>query len=142
MRCCRSSPALGTFGATDYDAAVGNDPPLHGRDEHCECSDGYSLLRCWRPPWQRGHRLRRSTSSAVSALKMAARSLAVAAVLYNPKCGWRHSAFDLVTIIRSKPATGWSQPIIARMKSAGGNRSALWKAVAEAWVRVADRRSA
>jgi hypothetical protein len=67
--------------------------------------------------------------------------LAVAAILYDPKCGWQHSAFDLVTIIRSKSATGWSQPIIARMKSPSGNRSALWKAVAEAWVRAADRRS-
>lgn len=68
--------------------------------------------------------------------------LAVAAVLYDLKLGWRHSAFDLVTVIRSKSASAWSQPIVARMKSAGGNRSALWKAVAEAWVRAAERRSA
>jgi len=67
--------------------------------------------------------------------------LAVAAVLFDPKFGWHHSAFDLVTIIRSKSISGWSGPVIARMKSAGGNRTALWKAVAEAWVRAANRKA-
>jgi len=63
--------------------------------------------------------------------------LAAAAVLYNPKLGWSHSAFDLVTVIRSKSIDGWRRPVMARMKTSG--REALWKAVAEAWVRAGAR---
>ena len=66
--------------------------------------------------------------------------LAVAAVLFNPKFGWHHSAFDLVTVIRSKSIDGWRRPVIARSEaSAGGNREELWKGVAEAWVRAGNR---
>lgn len=68
--------------------------------------------------------------------------LAVAAVLFDPKFGWQHSTFDLVTVIRSKSIDGWRRPVIARMKSAGGDRVQLWKGVAEAWVRAGDRRDA
>ena len=63
--------------------------------------------------------------------------LAAAAVLYNAKFGWSHTAFDLVTVIRSKSVDGWRRPVLARMKTSG--REALWKAVAQAWVRAGNR---
>jgi hypothetical protein len=63
--------------------------------------------------------------------------LAAAAVLYNPKFGWSHSTFDLVTVIRSKSIDGWRRPVVARMQTNG--REALWKALAQAWVRAGDR---
>jgi hypothetical protein len=66
--------------------------------------------------------------------------LAVSAVLFDPKFGWHHSAFDLVTVIRSKSIDGWHRPVVAKMKTAaGGSRTAVWKGVAEAWVRAGDR---
>jgi hypothetical protein len=68
--------------------------------------------------------------------------LATAAVLFDPKFGWNHSAFDLVTVIRSKSIDGWRRPVVARMKSSGGDRVALWKGVAQAWVRAGDRADA
>jgi hypothetical protein len=69
--------------------------------------------------------------------------LAVSAVLFDPKFGWHHSAFDLVTVIRSKSIDGWHRPVVARMKTAaGGNRTAVWKGVAESWVSAADRADA
>jgi len=69
--------------------------------------------------------------------------LAVSAVLFDPKFGWHHSAFDLVTVIRSKSIDGWQRPVLSRMKSAmGGQRAAMWKGVAEAWVRAGDRANA
>jgi hypothetical protein len=68
--------------------------------------------------------------------------LAVAAVLFDPKFGWHHSTFDLVTVIRSKPIDGWRRPVVARMKSGGGDRVQLWKGVAEGWVRAGDRANA
>jgi hypothetical protein len=69
--------------------------------------------------------------------------LAVSAVLFDPKFGWHHSAFDLVTVIRSKSIDGWHRPVVGRMKTAaGGNRTAVWKGVAEAWVRAGDKTNA
>jgi hypothetical protein len=68
--------------------------------------------------------------------------LAVAAVLFDPKFGWHHSTFDLVTVIRSKSIDGWRRPIVCRMKSGGGDRVQLWKGVAQAWVRAGDRTNA
>lgn len=65
--------------------------------------------------------------------------LATAAVLFDPKFGWTHSTFDLVTVIRSRSIDGWRRPVIAKMKSMGGDRVALWKGVAEAWVRAGNR---
>ena len=65
--------------------------------------------------------------------------LAAAVCLFEPKFGWHHSAFDLVTVIRSKSIDEWRRPVIARMKSGGGDRVALWKGVAEAWVRAGNR---
>jgi hypothetical protein len=68
--------------------------------------------------------------------------LAAAACLFDPRFDWHHSAFDLVTVIRSKSINGWRRPVVARMKSSGGDRVALWKGVAQAWVRAGDRADA
>jgi hypothetical protein len=48
--------------------------------------------------------------------------LATAACLFDPKFGWTHSAFDLVTVIRGKSIDEWRRPVVARMKSGGGDR--------------------
>jgi hypothetical protein len=67
--------------------------------------------------------------------------LAVAACLFEARFGWHHSAFDPVTVIRSKSIDEWGRPVIARMKSGGGDRVALWKGVAEAWVSAGNRKA-
>jgi ParB-like nuclease domain len=92
---------------------------------------------------ERGTRALKTLIAAKRAPVAAHEILAVSAVLFDPKFGWRHSTFDLVTVIRSKSIDGWHRPVVARMKTAaGGNRTAVWKGVAEAWVRAGDRADA
>ena len=66
--------------------------------------------------------------------------LAVAALLFDPSFGWQHSTFDLVTTIRSKSIDIWRRQVLGQIKD--GSRMALWKGVAHAWVRAADRKAA
>jgi hypothetical protein len=72
------------------------------------------------------------------AVRLAPGRIAAAACHFEPKFGWHHSAFDLVTVIRSKSIDEWRRPVIARMRSGGGDWVALWKGVAEAWVRAGN----
>jgi hypothetical protein len=65
--------------------------------------------------------------------------LATAALLFDPKFGWQHSTFDLVTTIRSKSIDAWRRQVLTQIKA--GNRMALWKGIAEAWVRAGNRSS-
>jgi hypothetical protein len=91
---------------------------------------------------ERGIRALKTLVAAKRAPVAAHEILAVSAVLFDPKLGWHHSAFDLVTVIRSKSIDGWHRPVIVRMKTAtGGNRTAVWKGVAESWVRAGNRSS-
>jgi hypothetical protein len=57
---------------------------------------------------------------------------AVEACLFDESFGWRRSAFDLVTIIRSKSVDGWRGEVLAKMTD--NAKIAVWKAVAHAWV--------
>jgi hypothetical protein len=92
---------------------------------------------------ERGVRALKTLVAAKRAPVAAHEILAVSAVLFDPKFGWHHSAFDLVTVIRSKSIDGWQRPVLMRMKSAvGGQRTAMWRGVAEAWVRARDRADA
>jgi hypothetical protein len=63
--------------------------------------------------------------------------LAVEAVLYDSSLGWKHSAFDLVTVIRSKSIDAWRRPVLSRTEA--GKLVRLWQGVARAWVRAGDR---
>ena len=62
---------------------------------------------------------------------------AVAAVLFDPSFGWNHSTFDLVTVIRGKSIDAWRRQVLGSINA--GNRIALWKAIAAAWVRAGNR---
>ena len=85
---------------------------------------------------ERGVRALKTLVAAKRAPVAAHEILAVSAVLFDPKFGWHHSAFDLVTVIRSKSIDGWHRPVVSRMKTAtGGTKAAVWKGIAEAWVR-------
>jgi hypothetical protein len=64
--------------------------------------------------------------------------LAVSAVLYDAKYGWHKSAFDLVTVIRSRSIEEWRGMVLAGIGK--DNRTAIWKGIAEAWVKAAKRR--
>jgi hypothetical protein len=91
---------------------------------------------------ERGVRVLKTLVAAKRA-PVAAHEILAVSVLFDPKFGWDHSTFDLVTVIRSKSVDGWHRPVVARMKTAaGGNRTAVWKGVAEAWVRAGDRNDA
>jgi hypothetical protein len=59
---------------------------------------------------------------------------AVEALLFDQAFGWTASAFDLVTLIRSKSIDAWRGQVIGQMKDA--ERIAIWKGVALAWVRA------
>jgi hypothetical protein len=92
---------------------------------------------------ERGVRALKTLVAAKRAPVAAHEILAVSAVLFDPKFGWHHSAFDLVTVIRSKSIDGWHRPVVSRMKTAtGGTKAAVWKGIAEAWVRAGDRANA
>jgi len=66
--------------------------------------------------------------------------LASAAVLFDAKFGWAHSAADLVTVVRSKSIDQWRRQVAAH--SDVDHRMQLWKAVAQGWVRAGNRMAA
>jgi hypothetical protein len=63
--------------------------------------------------------------------------LAVSAVLYDQKFVWHKSTFDLVTVIRSRSIEEWRGMVLAGIEK--DNRTAIWKGIAEAWVKAGKR---
>jgi ParB-like nuclease domain len=64
--------------------------------------------------------------------------LAVEAILYDESFGYDGPVFDLVTVIRSKRADGWTHRYTLHRES--GAPTHLWRQVAEAWVRALKKK--